>query len=323
MKAPRTKWISSIIIAKVFICALANAQEGAPGVAARESGDISPQREGFESPIARHGAGENSAKMWIIPDAYQIKNICSEFGGLQRKDARRRGGLGGKFHAVGTLDVPDDAGGEVQATLVEVLINFCSTADTMPPDVWLKKVANFIEVVRANEECVACQRFVVPKIVSDEFKSYSVLLVPSSEWIHGSVTDVSELHGAFVRFGASIGEGHLAIWFENQDGAPDVARSKYYCDLLNLNYNDGPYVVTSEQPLHELVQGSEVVVIKLEGLSSSRAVKVLNLLEQDLRMGRAPKSESLLFEEIKQRALGVAERHGEGLVKIVQTLFSD
>ncbi|MBI3990199.1 MAG: hypothetical protein HY347_11360 [candidate division NC10 bacterium] len=62
--------------------------------------------------------------------------------------------------------------------------------------------------------------------------------------------------------------------------------------------------------------GDEIIVVKLAGISPERIVRVLNVLEQDLRRGRHIDTGSLLFEEVKQRILSAVERYADVLKEI-------
>ena len=61
-------------------------------------------------------------------------------------------------------------------------------------------------------------------------------------------------------------------------------------------------------------EGDEFVLIKLNEISSNRVIKILNILEQDLRLANDIRKRRLIFEEIKQRLLSVADRKSD-LVK--------
>ena len=60
----------------------------------------------------------------------------------------------------------------------------------------------------------------------------------------------------------------------------DVPRSKFYCDLFRLNYNDGPYVVVTNVRPDTLSSGKEAVFVKLNNITGERVLRVLNVLEE-------------------------------------------
>jgi hypothetical protein len=151
------------------------------------------------------------------------------------------------------------------------------------------------------------------------YKVYSLFLLPSTNW-HDE--EIRSLRTTFQDFGDAIGSEKAAIWFTNADDSkPDFVRSKTYCDKFNLNYDDGPYVVTMKSLPENVRQGDSVVIVKLGGISSERVVSVLNVLEQDLRTEKDTKHRALLFEEIKQRLLTVKDRHGSELKEIATLLL--
>lgn len=161
-----------------------------------------------------------------------------------------------------------------------------------------------------------------PKTIPTNFKAYTMFLFPSVEWSKPALEkDLRAIRSAFASFGASIGDTRAAIWFteDRRSHLPDIRRSKEYCDRLKLSYNDGPYIVTSLKRPDEILSkvkrpdgilsNDELVVIKLDGITSDRIVKVLNILEQDLRTDAKIRKRSLIYEEIKQRLLSFADRN--------------
>ncbi len=100
-----------------------------------------------------------------------------------------------------------------------------------------------------------------------------------------------------------------AIWFSERTGKTvDLNRSKYYCDKFKLNYNESPYIVITQKRPDESKERDEIVVVKLSNITTYRVVKILNLLEQDLRNNKKLHQRNLLFEEVKQSLLTTAEK---------------
>ena len=153
------------------------------------------------------------------------------------------------------------------------------------------------------------------------YDSYSFFLFPSTEW-ESRHEEVRRLHKQFQDFGDAIGERRLAIWFSRADDAVDARRSKLYCDRFGLDYNSGPYVVTIGKHPALLTREDKAIVISLAGISTERAIIVLNTLERDLRTEREVRRRYLLFEEVLQRLLTAAERHGDILTGIGLKLVS-
>jgi hypothetical protein len=142
------------------------------------------------------------------------------------------------------------------------------------------------------------------------YDTYSLFLFPSAEWQHKK-DEVRALYDEFNSFGDAIGDRRLAVWFTGKSDEVDTRRSKLYCDHFGLDYNMGPYVVTIQKSPAAWRPGALAVIISLSGISTDRRVRVLNVLEQDLRNARELKQRPLLFVEIRERLLSAAERHKE------------
>lgn len=199
--------------------------------------------------------------------------------------------------------------------------------DRIDGDTWLRRLSL---VLRPTPRCppfMLCSlRVVLPLVpIPKGFKSYSVALFPT---IGDEPSEIEQIREAFFAFGDAIGEHHIAIWFDpgqtvaqhvhgrRAEAKVDVSRSKYYCDQFGLNYNDGPYIVTTERRPDTVSDADERIVVELGGISGNRVVRVLNVLEQDLRTEREVRTRTLLFEEVKQRLLSAVDRHGETLKNI-------
>jgi hypothetical protein len=159
-------------------------------------------------------------------------------------------------------------------------------------------------------------RIYVPpaELMPSDFAAYSLFLFPSAEWGGIELKDeLNKIRNAFSSFGDATGNQIAAIWFTTRfDGVtPDIGRSKYYADRFGLNYNDGPFVVTSSVRPDAVTEKDELVVIKLGGVSAKRVVKILNVLEQDLRRHISIRKRPLIFEEIKQRLLSAFDDNPE------------
>lgn len=141
--------------------------------------------------------------------------------------------------------------------------------------------------------------------VPKDYKIYTLFLVPD-EYLARKSTEV--LRNSFKRFGESIGPSQAAIWLGNSVGMIDVDHARYYCDRLDLNYNDGPYLLTSRVRPSDLEPDSELMIIKLNSMSSDGVIRILNDLEQELRRGRVP-GDSLVWAELKERISTLAEKY--------------
>jgi len=139
------------------------------------------------------------------------------------------------------------------------------------------------------------------------FQTYTLFLFPSADWLDRT-EELDLLRKAYQDFGDAIGEKHLAVWFLDADNRTvSIARSKVFCDWLELDYNSGPYVITTEVYPELMRAGSKPVVIKLYDVPAAKVVRILNILEQDLRNERRIRKTALLFEEVKLRLLTASD----------------
>lgn len=261
-----------------------------------------------------------------VPDSYYINNRCREpQDSLKRvKDNKE------------LLQKVDINSVELVASTMTSLCEM-QKKELISGDLWLVQFDSMSSILGTLTNVVrlpfmsAEVKITPPKPIPDNFKAYTMFLFPSDEWskpeLRENLRDISQ---NFSSFGSSIGDERAAIWFTNDrqfhnpirgrySHVPDIKRSKYYCDLLKLNYNDGPYIVTSLKRPDLLYSKEDLIVIKLGGIAPQRIVKVLNILEQDLRTEAKVRKRSLYFEEIKQRLLSVGERNSD----IVKELAKD
>lgn len=134
--------------------------------------------------------------------------------------------------------------------------------------------------------------------------SYSVFLFTDKTWLMKSKgAEIEAIHDAFKGMGDSLGQTKGTIWLATTSDSvqPDVERGKALADVFLLDYNQGPYVVTTTIRPDLAGDDSAAIVVRLKGIAPERIVSVLNVLEQDLRRGTAVRREALLIEEIWQR----------------------
>jgi hypothetical protein len=180
------------------------------------------------------------------------------------------------------------------------------TKKFIDPDDWMDRVY----LLRSGEgqvqipptAFVPVRRRAIPK----SFAVYSMLLVPSLQ--SARAPERADFIRALKEYGKAIGDERAAILFVDAKGDIDVQRSKYYCDLLRLDYNRGPYLVTSHKRPDLMNDRDEKIVIRFSGITSKRAIAVLNILEQDLRRDAEIRRRSLLYEEVKARLLTLLDR---------------
>jgi len=195
---------------------------------------------------------------------------------------------------------------------------------------WLLSADSRLRDLYGRIPCDGCLRVDLPPTqpLPSNLSSYSIFLVPSlSTEEKSSAAPIKVLRTEFEAFGDAIGDQRAAIWLKP---APypspaalaeesvalslhyvDVLRSKDYCDRFGLNYNDGPYVVTTQVRPDLVTPKDKRVVIRLGGLSDDDMQHVLNLLEQDLRQAREIRQRQLLYEEVKDRLFEMAKLHPE------------
>lgn len=232
--------------------------------------------------------------LYVLPDKQFIEIECNAL----EKDARN--------HLPASQDDIHDLCSRVRA-------------GTINTDEWMIKIDPIAREVDGSIPCPNCLRLFLPKRepVPAGFKTYTLVLIPSPSLANNSSWLLS-LKKQFNAFGSSIGEDKAAIWLGTRYGrGVDVERSKYYCDLFKLNYNDGPYFVTTNKRPDLFSSGDEAIIVKLNNISSDRVLRVLNLLEQDLRQEKEIRKRALLFEEVKQRLLSIVERYGDTVESVV------
>lgn len=182
-------------------------------------------------------------------------------------------------------------------------------------DVWFvdfsATYAEFADVVfpcTSGEHCLQ-HTVAIRQPLPADLASYSVFLFTDSALVSSArPDDIKAIHDAFKRFGVAIGQTSGAIWLAKKSDAvlPDVERSKAIADLLELNYDDGPYVVLSAQRPDLIDAKSSVLVIRLEDIGPERIINVLGVLEQDLRRGLKATDAALRFGQIWQRFRSMA-----------------
>lgn len=233
----------------------------------------------------------------IITDDFLVKRSCDRF----RKD----------LLTAGSAELRD---------LLKTATDACKQVKRrkITHEQWFMRIAGIQSKAGSAYE-VFIPRSVAP--LPEGFKSYSILLMPSSA--HWDDRQSSGMVRSFLTFGYAIGEHRAATLLLDQWEKPDLEWSKHYCDRLGLNYNDGPYVVTSAKRPDLLKKGDEFVVLRFSNIAPERAVKLLNELEQDLRTQSTLSKRALEYEEIKQRILTFVDAHSDDLLKLaVETIGS-
>jgi hypothetical protein len=261
---------------------------------------------------------------WVLPDSFVIGRGC---------EALRR-----LANAKVSSQQYDHSEIARLATEIEALCAPVKEEETTP-DEWMRRASSIEHRLRRVALCAGCRAPMLKAAslrprqpIPADFVSYTLFLTPNDAIEASSRENVMALRYAFIRFGEAIGDRRAAIWFDPEDPllsvayvavgigraevkAPysDVLRSKAYCDRFGLDYNNGPYVITTLRRPDQVGEDDEKVVIRMNGVSPDGMVRILNLLEQDLRKDREIRQRQLIFEEIKQRILQIFRGGSSGL----------
>lgn len=145
---------------------------------------------------------------------------------------------------------------------------------------------------------------------TDEFKTYSIFLIPSHEWAQHNSQELDRLEEAYKKFAEKIGGEHLAIWFSTKGLSHDIERDQRFCMKFNLGVLEGPYVVMMRKHPDDLNERDKVLTIQLKGIDAARVMNVLNVLVKDLQSGRDPHKEAINLEELLQIFLSAKDKNG-------------
>lgn len=191
---------------------------------------------------------------------------------------------------------------------------------TVSESQWLFEMDSIARSIQnETSNCTNCMTKILKtrQPIPSDFSVYALALFPSPELIQNP-TWIFKFIKTFSSFGDSIGDSNAAIWLGGRyNNYIDVERNKKYCIKYDLSFNNGPYIViTKNRPdLHK--KGDEFIFIKLNGISNERIVRLLNIIEEDLRNNRNIRKRTLLFEEVKNRMLTFAENNKQELKDII------
>lgn len=271
----------------------------------------------YQSSLAQGVEGERkNLENLVVPDRYYVTKRCNE---AQDRLTRVRNNKE-------LLKKVDIKAAELVAREMSSLCEKEAKGE-ISGSLWLEQFEELGGTLESlTDPCgrtVHCMKILLlpQKAIPNNFNSYTMFLFPSAEWSKSEqMNDLRTIRSTFASFGDSIGDIRAAVWFAKgrRSDLPDIERSKYYCDLLKLGYNDGPYVVCSRKRPDEILFDDELVVIKLGGISPDRIVYVLNILEQDLRTDAKIRKRNLIYEEIKQRLLSIADRNPDIVKELVK-----
>jgi len=154
---------------------------------------------------------------------------------------------------------------------------------------------------------------------TDEFKTYSIFLIPSHEWARHNGQEFTQLHRGFENFGEKIGGQHLVVWFSTLGEGHDVERDQKFCMKFNLGVLEGPYVIMMRKHPDDLNEKDKVLTIQLKGIDATRVMNVLNVLVKDLQSGSVSHKEAIELEQLLQIFLSAKDKNG--LTGIAIALF--
>ena len=178
---------------------------------------------------------QTATKVIVKPDYSQIIPDCNKLGALESQ-------------------IPDGEAGELLKQASAACQDYHN--GNLTEEQWSDRILTLDEhaaFVKAPATFVG----VIPfsnTAVFHGYDTYSLFLFPSEDWKQ-KTDEVKQLYGQFSSFGDAIGDKRLALWFSEKNDDVDIRRSKLYCDLFGLDYNDGPFVVTLQKSPAEWGKG--------------------------------------------------------------------
>lgn len=257
----------------------------------------------------------------ILPDEYYIEKECLKSNSF----IKRLSNPNYRLPLSPSRDRLTELSNDVEEICLAVKAKKLSASD------WFRRMELISSELQNALRCTDCLGSLTvvnsKELIPEGFSTYILALIPSPELVDDNL-EWQEFRNIFYKMGNSIGEAKAAIWmgtdYSETDplkSGVDIQRSKYYCDLYSLDYNNGPYLlVTSKRP--DLVTtDDEVVFLKFNNISKDRIIRVMNVLEQNLRTELIIRKRSLILEEIKQRMLSVKDDFRDDLRNIVISWF--
>lgn len=259
-------------------------------------------------PVGEAFAGDEDATEYVLPDPAYIERECDKV------DTTLQWALA-DVHRTEKIDA-------VRARkLAAVADEVCAQRrrGAMSADVWQARFdAAYTAFAGTVFPCASGEHCLQQSITSRQpfpanLASYSVFLFTDTTWLKKTkAAEIEAIHDAFKRMGDSLGQTKGTIWLAKTSGSlqPDVDRGKAMADVFQLDYNDGPYVVTSSVRPDLADASSSVIVIRLKDIAPERIVNVLNVLEQDLRRGSEVRYKAILVQEVWQRFRSLTRKGG-------------
>lgn len=162
-------------------------------------------------------------------------------------------------------------------------------------DIWLRRllVASFV-VLSLTSSGLAQDRATVQASASiphGSYKSWSLFLVTNQSWLDPNRDQVLDLFHKYDRFGRTITDYHLAVWFWKKDPTlltpetaaanVDLERAIAYCQKLRLAPSRGPYLIFTTVYPDENVAPSVFSAVEL-GTSAEQIQRILDRLGDQL-----------------------------------------
>lgn len=142
------------------------------------------------------------------------------------------------------------------------------------------------------------------QVVDHDCNTYIMFFSPSYKYSNDlDKSKINELSNEFDRFSKSIYDNNCAIWCgENSSGRYifNVALSKYYADIFDLNYNGGPYIVllNKNPTTNSFIYDSKAIIVGFEQINPERIIRVLNELEKSVRTQKYGELKFTIYNEI-------------------------
>lgn len=127
------------------------------------------------------------------------------------------------------------------------------------------------------------------------------------------------LRKSFVNFAESIGKDNAATWVASNN-TYSVKASKHICDLYNLSYTDGPYIVFSNNnPILVDKINKDDVILDFSSINVNRIKFVLDKLEENIRRKKFIKIDR--YEMNKQIVLSLYDNNVKFIQDVIIAIF--
>ena len=157
----------------------------------------------------------------------------------------------------------------------------------------------------------------LPPWIPTGYDTYTLIIFSGHEWEKQNRQDeVKEIYIDFLNFSDSIGENNLGVWFwkNKREFQVDVKKGQDFCAELDLNPNQGPYViVTSFYPILE--EDLDLLESQVQSMLDHHYLRYNKGLESSLKL----ELESI-NKRLKNREFQVSEVGSQVLTGIYKIL---